>query len=66
MTDVAEEELVSSLMGREDEEGPGIEHPLLLAALAHRHKDRGDRLIDHPVMLAALMRRRKDRGDGDG
>ncbi len=34
MTEVAEEELLSTLMGRDDEEGPGIEHPLLLAAMA--------------------------------
>ena len=63
MTEVAEEELLSSLMGRDGEDGPVIEHPLLLAALAQRHRDRGDRLIDHPLMLAALMRRREEEDD---
>ena len=55
--EAAEEELIASLIGRRDEEeGPVIEHPLLLAALMRRRRDRGDRTFEHPLLAAALAR----------
>lgn len=55
--EVAEGELLASLIGRRDEDGgPVIEHPLLLAALMRRRRDRGDRIFEHPMLLAALGR----------
>jgi uridine kinase len=47
---------------REGEEQ--VLHPLLLAALMRRRKERGESLIEHPLLLAALMRRREDDDEG--
>jgi hypothetical protein len=58
---VAEEELLTALMSRKEGSGePIIEHPLLLAALMRRRRDRDEDdepIIEHPLLLAALMRR---------
>ena len=56
VTEAAEEELLASFMGhREEDEGPGIEHPLLLAALMRRREE-GDGVMENPLLLAALGR----------
>ena len=49
--------------GTEAPEREGIEHPLLLAALLRRRRERGDSLVEHPLLLAALMRRRGEDDD---
>jgi hypothetical protein len=46
---------------REGEEQ--VLHPLLLAALMRRRRERGESLVEHPLLLAALMRRRREEDD---
>jgi hypothetical protein len=46
---------------REGEEQ--VLHPLLLAALLRRRRERGESLVEHPLLLAALMRRRREDDD---
>jgi len=51
--------------GGEEEETFGGIHPLLLAALMSRRKEREEgEGIQHPLVLAALMARRRERGEG--
>jgi uridine kinase len=56
----AEELLLAEVMrGREEDGNSILEHPLMLAALMRRRRERedGGSILEHPLLLAALMRR---------
>jgi uridine kinase len=65
MTTTAEQ--TSTTKAPEREEAEQDIYPLLLAMLAGRREERGDRgesLIEHPLLLAMLAGRREERGEG--